>query len=184
MATMKITKADLIGDIKNFPIEVVNKMVEEQVRQGNRADVSVFQKSRIADRKNRGFNWDESTDGPLFWHGVISNDEFDLFFEKYPKVADSKVYIIGDSEVGMDIIPTLEARGGINKNGYRGNNNNAIYYIDPVTNIIQLAEIGSTTYNVVTTIFTCIEAEIQKVVVSLKKIAEMLNVDVNRIVIE
>lgn len=184
MATMKITKADLIGDIKNFPIEVVEKMMEEQVRQGNRADISVFQKNRMADIYDRGFNWNETTDGPLFWHGVVSNGEFDLFFEKYPKIADSKVYIIGDSEVGMDIITTLEARGGINKNGYRGNNNNAIYYIDPVTNIIHLCEVDSTTYNVVTTMFTCIEAEIQKVVVSLKEIAKMLNVDVNRIVIE
>ena len=184
MATMKITKADLIGNIRNFPIEVVMKMMDEQVHQGNRADVSVFQKNRMADRNNRGFNWDETTDGSWFWHKIVSNGEFDLFFEKYPKVADSKVYIIGDSKVGYDIITTLEARGGINKHGYRGNNNNAIYYIDPVTNIIQLADIGSTTYNVVSTMFTCIEAEIQKVVVSLKKIAEMLNVDVNRIVIE
>lgn len=184
MATMKITKADLIGNIKNFPIEVVKKMVEEQVRQGNKANIKVFQKYNVADSRQGGFDWDHTKDGCLFWHSVIIDEDFSVFFEKYPKVADSKVYIIGDSKVGYDIITTLEARGGINKNGYRGNNNNAIYYIDPVTNIIHLCEVDSTTYNVVTTMFTCIEAEIQKVTVSLKEIAEMLNVDVSRIVIE
>ena len=43
MNEIKITEKDLIGDIAGFPIEVVRKMVEEQVRQGNKADVKVFQ---------------------------------------------------------------------------------------------------------------------------------------------
>ena len=40
-----VEQSDLIGAIKDFPIEVVQEMVNEQVRQGNNADVSVFQKS-------------------------------------------------------------------------------------------------------------------------------------------
>ena len=46
----KVKQSDLIGDIKGFPIEVVQKMVERQVEQGNKADVTVFQK------KIRSFN--------------------------------------------------------------------------------------------------------------------------------
>jgi len=40
----RVEKSDLIGDIEGFPIEVVQKMVDEQVAQGNSADASVFQK--------------------------------------------------------------------------------------------------------------------------------------------
>jgi len=31
----KVKQSDLIGDIKGFPIEVVQKMIERQVEQGN-----------------------------------------------------------------------------------------------------------------------------------------------------
>lgn len=42
----KVKQSDLIGDIAGLPIEVVQKMCEEQVNQGNKFDVSVFQKMR------------------------------------------------------------------------------------------------------------------------------------------
>lgn len=38
----KVKESDLKGDIKDFPIEVVQAMVNEQVRQGNKADVAKF----------------------------------------------------------------------------------------------------------------------------------------------
>jgi hypothetical protein len=183
MATIKITKADLIGNIKNFPIEVVEKMVEEQVRQGNKANVKVFQKYRVADSRQGGFCWDRTDDGSIFWHCVIMNEYFDVFFEKYPK-ADSKVYIIGDSEIGIDIIKTLEDRGGVNKYDLKGTDDGVIYYIDPMTNFITLTDIDSKTYNVVTATFKCIEAEEHKIAVSIQKIAEILGVEANRIVIK
>lgn len=77
---MKITGKDLIGDIKGFPIEVVEKMIERQVEQGDKADVDVFQYTATG-----GFFWDETTEGCGFWSEVIINKNFDLFFEKYPK---------------------------------------------------------------------------------------------------
>lgn len=77
---MKITKKDLIGEIKDFPIEVVKKMVERQVEQGNKADVGDFQ-----DIATGGFFWGETTEGYDFWSEVIGRKNFDLFFEKYPK---------------------------------------------------------------------------------------------------
>lgn len=183
MTTIKITKADLIGSIENFPIEIVKKMMEEQVRQGNKANVKVFQKYRIADSRQGGFCWDRTDEGNAFWHDVIMCEDFDVFFEKYPKV-DSKVYIIGDSEIGIDIIKTLEKYGGVNKYDLKGTDDDVIYYIDPVCNIIKCTNIGTDTYNVVSTTFKCIEAEEQKIVVSLHKIAELLGVDASRIAIK
>ena len=76
----KVKKEDLIGDIKNFPIEVVQKMGDCQVEKGFKADVTKFQIC-----KKYGFLWSESKDGQEFWKSVIVDMNFDLFFERYPK---------------------------------------------------------------------------------------------------
>lgn len=52
-----VKKGDLKGDIENFPIEVVQRMVECQVEQGNKADVKVFQYSKSSCQSNGGFDW-------------------------------------------------------------------------------------------------------------------------------
>lgn len=80
-----VEQSDLIGAIKDFPIEVVQQMVNEQVRQGNKADVSVFQYRATAIYKCGGFAWDRAVMGDSFWCDVISNRNFNLFFQKYPK---------------------------------------------------------------------------------------------------
>jgi hypothetical protein len=85
MNEIKITEKDLMGEIKDFPIEVVRKMVEEQVRQGNKADVGVFQECAHKVKKSGGFEWKETEYGFDFWNMVIIGKEFDEFFEKYPK---------------------------------------------------------------------------------------------------
>lgn len=72
------------GQIKNFPKEVVEKMLEYQVAQGNPKDVSVFEDDETSDVNQKGFSWDE-TGEPSFWNKVIMKKDFELFFEKYPK---------------------------------------------------------------------------------------------------
>lgn len=89
----KVTEKDLIGDIKDFPIEVVQKMVDEQVNQGNPADVSVFQERSAMGRSSGGFYWPETTDGDDFWRRVITYKNFDLFFDKYPKEHEDDFWI-------------------------------------------------------------------------------------------
>ena len=37
----KVEQSDLVGALKGFPIEVVQEIVNEQVRQGNKADVAI-----------------------------------------------------------------------------------------------------------------------------------------------
>lgn len=66
-----VKKSDLIGEIKNFTVELVQEMVDEQVRQGNNADVEVFQKQRNADKSEYGFYWDESIKGEDYWIDVM-----------------------------------------------------------------------------------------------------------------
>lgn len=80
-----ITEKDLIGDLKDFPIKVVEKMLERQVEQGNKKDVTVFQKEKKSHNGLKGFHWDVTKEGVSFWHAIITRKNFDLFFKKYPK---------------------------------------------------------------------------------------------------
>ena len=129
--SMKLTEKDLIGQIEGFPVEVVEKMVERQVEQGNPADVEVFQMFRYTTRENNGFDWDDSCEGSNFWGSVIADRNFDLFFTYYPTKEENgnttiekiKQWVIernlhtGDARVQM--CKTMEELGelasGINK---------------------------------------------------------------------
>ena len=76
----KVTKKDLIGQIADFPIEVVQKMVERQIEYKNKYDISQFQYL-----KDSGFEWIGTPEGGIFWASVVYDKNFALFFEKYPK---------------------------------------------------------------------------------------------------
>ncbi len=71
-------------DIKCFPIEIVDKMIERQVEQGNNSNYVVFQVNACNNKRNGGFNWEDTVEGESFWYEVIGKKRFDLFFEKYP----------------------------------------------------------------------------------------------------
>jgi hypothetical protein len=74
------------GDIKDFPIEVVEKMLYYQKEQGNKRDISVFKKNRCYNKFEGGFNWTDTKEGVSFWQYIIEEKLFDLFFKEYPKL--------------------------------------------------------------------------------------------------
>ena len=82
--TYKVKPEDLIGEIEDFPIEIVQKMVDYQIGQGNKADVTVFQKSNMASKRNKGFDWNKTKENTT-WIGIIMWKEFDIFFKHNPK---------------------------------------------------------------------------------------------------
>ena len=176
----KVEKSDLVGGIKDFPIEVVEKMIEEQVRQGCQPDVEAFQQYPSAGVSDGGFNWGDSIDGNDFWEEVIGEDNFELFFEKYPK-KPNLVYIVGDSEIGMDIIKTLEKYGGINEHNFKGDRDDVVYYIEPNTNFIEICDfkLNKMLYEVLLATYTPIDAEEFVFEVTMEEIAEKFGVDVN-----
>lgn len=92
-----ITKKDLIGDIADFPIEVVEKMLERQVKQRNKENVKVFQKDRTKDDTNGGFTWRNTIEGYDFWTSVIREKKFDIFFSKYPQRKETNTISINKS---------------------------------------------------------------------------------------
>ena len=74
-------------DLEGFPPEVVEWMLENQVKQGNKEDVDVFKNNRKADVSHGGFYFGDKKieEGLQFCIDVIYYKRFDVFFEKYPK---------------------------------------------------------------------------------------------------
>ena len=77
MKEFKVKKKHLTSGIADFPRRVVQEMVDEQVRQGNPADPSVFARERTADRAQGGFTWIESALGNS-WADIIHGKKFHL----------------------------------------------------------------------------------------------------------
>ena len=71
-----VTKEDLIGQIANFPLKIVEAMVANQVRQGNPANVKIFQEKVDASFVEGGFSWNKSAEGQFFWSKVINGKQF------------------------------------------------------------------------------------------------------------
>ena len=86
----KVKKKHLIGEIADFPKRVVQAMVDEQVRQGNPADPSVFARKCTANGYDGGFSWLESVLGFDFWVDIISWKQFHLIPKREkPRCPDS-----------------------------------------------------------------------------------------------
>ena len=78
MKQFKVKRRHLKGEIADFPRRVVQAMVDEQVRQGNQADPSVFWIKCTAGKSQGGFNWHESLLGRDAWVGTITWKKFHL----------------------------------------------------------------------------------------------------------
>ncbi len=77
MEKFRVKKKHLIGEIADFPKRVVQAMVDEQVRQGNPADPSVFSIRRVACRREGGFTWSKAAPG-YSWAEIILYKKFHL----------------------------------------------------------------------------------------------------------
>lgn len=184
----KVVNEDLVGELREFPLAIVQKMIDRQVMQGNPANVKVFQADTTAEQLDGGFDWEISPEGWDFWDKVIAGMEFNVFFERYPE--SNRVYIVAASEVahevGENVIKTLEKYGGINANNYSGNDFGAIYYIEPRSNIIQICDTSSghedkLMYEVLMATYTHIFPMEFTLEVTMEEIAEKFGVDVKNL---
>ena len=88
----QVNDGDLVGEIKDFPIEVVQKMLENQYRQTGMCDIKDIQGDVDC------FCWDDTDEGSKFWYEVIVGRDFKLFFEKYPKTESCDEVNIGTED--------------------------------------------------------------------------------------
>ena len=82
-----ITKKDLKGKICNFPLDVVEKMLERQKEQTGKEDVTEFQKDEMA-----GFRWFSTPEGLNFWDAVINEHDWVTFWKRYPSQPKPKYH--------------------------------------------------------------------------------------------
>lgn len=82
------------GKLEGFPKEVVERMLYEQEKQGNKRDVTVFERDSDESRVFGGFNKSDTINGYSFWCDIINKKDFDLFFKKYPKKEET--FEVGD----------------------------------------------------------------------------------------
>ena len=129
----KVTEKDLKGQIGNFPIEVVQKMIERCEDENESNGLEKLQKDKLD-----AFIWLNTPEGVDFWAQVICDENFDVFFEKYPKeeIADNEevdthVYYRGNSERGDEIISELIKLGGINYYNISARQISCYYFVDP-----------------------------------------------------
>ncbi|MCD0480366.1 hypothetical protein LPB90_18160 [Chryseobacterium sp. LC2016-29] len=75
-----------LGDIADFPKEIIVAMLEWQTMQEYKFDISIFENDRLSGAYNYlpGFQWSETLEGFEFWHDVIFYKEFEVFFDLYP----------------------------------------------------------------------------------------------------
>ena len=70
---------------KDLPVEIQQRMLDEQVRQGNTRNAEVFEKEIMATPHEGGFLWARSVEGFDFWNRIIENGDIAEFYKKYPK---------------------------------------------------------------------------------------------------
>jgi hypothetical protein len=164
----------------NDDFYIINKISTERFfKNGLPCDIAVFQYNRADAMK--GFSWEETIEGHDFWNYVIAKKRFDVFFERYAK--SKEVYIRGREDLrnGENVIRELESRGGINTWDKMGCGNNALYFIDPVTNYIESA-VDPQYKNLLMSNYTEISpGEYIMVELSIQEIAEKLGIDVNKL---
>lgn len=188
MSVFEINKSHLVGKIADFPIEVVERMVYEQINQSQKPNPTVFTIKNFAGPGEGGFSWALTEDGYAFWEKVIRDKNFDLFFSKYPKktvVYENKNFVcaVGYHNNGKKVIDTLVEHGGVNKLNYTGDCEEWLYYIEPNTNIIRVCDMHNDNdtklYEVIMALYTPLEIEDSTVEVSMEDIAKMMGIDVS-----
>lgn len=76
---------------KDLPVEIQERMLDEQVRQGNPRNAEVFERNTSASSHEGGFIWSQSVGGHDFWDEIIRRGGLAVFYEKYPKHPALKV---------------------------------------------------------------------------------------------
>jgi hypothetical protein len=73
------------GALKDIPADIVEVMLLRQVEQGNKRDVSVFEKHRTQGLGGGGFAWAETPEGNDVWCAALINQNFAPFYEFHKK---------------------------------------------------------------------------------------------------
>lgn len=144
--------SDLVGGVSEFPIEIVQNMVErstEQERWDDNIGMRAFQ-TNITSYGYGGFNWRATSEGHTFWSRVIEHKRFNLFFDLYPcKYLGKTIYIKTDGTNNKEQLSKI--KNHTSASSCCGESRlNGIYYLDVVESRngnIKFAMFGTKRYN-------------------------------------
>ena len=71
--------------VNDLPIEIKEKMMDEQEAQGNKRDWSVFETDEYCSYLQCGFDWRETELGYHNWKKIIVKHNYEPFYEQYTK---------------------------------------------------------------------------------------------------
>lgn len=80
-------------EILGFPMPVIEAMLRYQENQGNPRNITIFKNRKWTSKNSGGFDWTTTKEGDEFWDKVISNQDFDVFFEEYPELLGDPRYL-------------------------------------------------------------------------------------------
>ena len=69
---------------KELPVEIQEKMLEEQVKQGNEGNENIFIYDLCSGKSSKGFTWGQTLEGDEFWKQILVKGKISIFYEKYP----------------------------------------------------------------------------------------------------
>ena len=67
------------GQIDWLPDFIGEELMYQQELQGNKRDISVFEKNNTSDKNKGGFDWKKTMQNEYFWHKVIYDRDINLF---------------------------------------------------------------------------------------------------------
>ncbi len=70
---------------KDLPIEIQNKMLDEQEKQWNPRSPKPFVEKLTVGQTEGGFNWSETIDDYDMWWEILRGGNIEEFYKKYPK---------------------------------------------------------------------------------------------------
>ena len=69
----------------DLPLEIQNRMLEHQEKQGYLKNPDVFKKETGAGLTKKGFVWGHTIEGHDFWFDILHHGKFNIFYKIYPK---------------------------------------------------------------------------------------------------
>jgi len=71
--------------VNDLPIEIKEKMMDEQEAQGNKRNWGVFEALEYCSYSQGGFDWRKTELGRYCWNEIIVKHNYEPFYEQYPK---------------------------------------------------------------------------------------------------
>lgn len=66
-------KSEIPTSLRHFPKRILDRLMECQVEQGNKADLTVFLRNISANKYRGGFDWERTTEGYAVWYNRLLN---------------------------------------------------------------------------------------------------------------